>query len=56
MRDRLPYPEHCKQPTFGQWCERNGVTDDEYEQLFTYWFAMRLRRCGIMGIMMAGLR
>ena len=54
MRDRLPYPEHCKPQTFGQFCEKHGVTDDEYEQLLTFWIAMRLRKCGLLTIMMMG--
>jgi hypothetical protein len=52
MRDRLPYPEHCAQPTFGQFCEKHGVTDDEYEPLLTYWFALRMRASGILSILM----
>ena len=54
MRDRLPYPEHCKPQTFGQWCAKHEVTDDEYERLMTFWVAMRLRKCGLLAIMMAG--
>lgn len=55
MQDRLPYPKHFKRPTFGEWCELNSVTDDEYEKLLTYWIALRLRKSGLLGIMMAGM-
>lgn len=54
MRDRLPYPEHFKPPTFDQWCKRHDVTDAEYEKLMTFWIAMRLRKCGLLNIMMHG--
>jgi hypothetical protein len=54
MRDRLPYPEHCKPLTFGQFCEKHGVTDDEYEKLMTYWIALKLRKSGLLPILMAG--
>jgi hypothetical protein len=54
MRDRLPYPEHCKSPTFHEWCESHGVTDDEFEKLFVFWIALRLRASGLVGILMGG--
>lgn len=53
-RDRLPYPEHCKPLTFGQFCEKHDVTDDEYEKLMTYWIALKLRKSGLLPILMAG--
>jgi hypothetical protein len=55
MRDRLPYPEHSA-VTFGQFCEKHGVTEDEYEPLLTYWFAMRMRASGILSILMLPYR
>ena len=56
MRDRLPYAEHCKPPTFDQWCERHDLTDDEYETLMVFWIALRLRASGLLPIMMYGRR
>ena len=56
MRDRLPYPEHCKTLTFDRWCARHGVTDDEYETLMVYFIALRLRASGLLPIMMYGKR
>jgi len=44
MRDRLPYAESFGLPTFSQWCQRNGVTPDERDQLFTYLLSLRLLR------------
>jgi hypothetical protein len=40
--------------TFAQWCAEHSVTDGERERLWTYWIALRLRRCGILGILMQG--
>lgn len=54
MRDRLPYPEHCKPVSFADWCERHDVTDEEYEKLFIFWIAMRLRKSGLASIMING--
>jgi len=55
VRDRLPYPEHVGL-TFGQWCEKHGVTDDEYEPLLTYLFALRMRAAGILSLFMISRR
>jgi len=54
MRDRLPYPESFKRLTFDQFCEKHNVTDQEYELLMTYWIAMRLRKSGLLPIMISG--
>ena len=51
--DRLP--GKLLPMTFGRWCEMHKVTDDEYELLMTFWIAMRLRKSGLLPIMMAGL-
>lgn len=54
MMDRLPYPHHFKGKTFEQWCDEHAVADEEFEALLTFWIAMRLRKSGLLGIMMAG--
>lgn len=56
MRDHLLYPERCRQPTLGEWCEKHSVTDEEYEPLLTYLFAMRMRAAGILSLFMIDRR
>lgn len=51
--DRLP-GKLLDRVTFYQWCQQHNVTDEEYEKLMTYWIAMRLRKCGLLNIMMHG--